>query len=247
MEWRVVRGWVRAINWRVGEAASVYFSAEISCKLTLMASLARHQCLIYSGSPAHHVSVLAAQTLKKLSENYRCFHLNSPTMIAGLRSSLAALGMDVAAETARGSLVVSSEQHHLVNGRFDMDNMLKALEEAIDGALNDGYRGLWVSGDMSWEYGPQRDFKSLLEYEWRLEELFKRRPALEGVCQYHGDTLPREAMRDGLEAHTAIFVNETLSMVNPYYVKRPLFTHGAMTITTLDSAIEDLCRLGSGD
>jgi hypothetical protein len=52
-------------------------------------------------------------------------------------------------------------------------------------------------------------------------------------------------MRDGLESHTSIFVNETLSMVNPYYVRRPLFTHGTMTITTLDSAIEDLCKLSS--
>ncbi len=53
-------------------------------------------------------------------------------------------------------------------------------------------------------------------------------------------------MRDGLESHTALFVNETLSMVNPYYVQRPLFAHGNLTVTTLDSAIEDLCRLGSG-
>ena len=167
-------------------------------------------------------------------------------MIAGVRSSLEALGVDVAAETARGSLIVSSEQNHLVNGRFDVDKMLKELETAIDSALNDGYRGLWASGDMSWEFGPDKDFKRLLEYEWRLEELFHRRSALTGICQYNGDTLPREAMRDGLESHTAVFVNETLSMVNPYYVRRPLFTNGNLTITNLDSAIEDLCRLGSG-
>jgi hypothetical protein len=170
--------------------------------------------------------------------------MNSPSMIAGLRSSLAALGLDVARETSRGSLIMSSGQDHLVNGRFDAGSMLKALEQAIDNALNDGYRGLWASGDMSWEYGPQKDFKSLLEYEWRLEDLFKRRSALTGVCQYHADTLPRDTMREGLESHTSLFVNETLSMVNPYYVRRPLFAHGNLTITNLDSAIEDLCRLG---
>jgi len=173
--------------------------------------------------------------------------MNSPTMIAGLRATLAALGLDVAHECERGSLVLSSGQDHLVNGRFDADSMIKTLEQAIDGGLNDGYRGLWASGDMSGEFGPQKDFKNLLEYEWRLEELFKRRAALTGICQYHGDTLPQETMRDGLESHTSLFVNETLSMVNPYYVRRPLFAHGNLTITNLDSAIEDLCRLGSGD
>ncbi|MGD0911658.1 MAG: hypothetical protein ABR928_07175, partial [Terracidiphilus sp.] len=85
------------------------------------------------------------------------------------------------------------------------------------------------------------------EYEWQLEDLFKRRAALSGVCQYHGDTLLQETMRDGLESHASLFVNETLSMVNPYYVRRPLFAQGNLTITNLDSAIEDLCRLGSGD
>jgi MEDS: MEthanogen/methylotroph, DcmR Sensory domain len=210
-----------------------------------MGSPARHQCLVYSGPPSQHLRGLAAQTIKSLNENYRCIHMNSPTMNAGLRSTLAALGLDVAHETERGSLIISSGQDHLVNGRFDADSMLKSLEEAIDGALNDGYRGLWASGDMSWEFGPQKDFKNLLEYEWRLEELFHRRSALLGICQYNGDTLPREVMRDGLESHTSIFVNETLSMVNPYYVRRPLFTHGTMTITTLDSAIEDLCKLSS--
>jgi hypothetical protein len=211
-----------------------------------MASPARHQCLIYGGPPSQHLRGLAAQTIQSLNENYRCIHMNSPAMIAGLRSTLAALGLDVAHEMARGSMMMSSGQEHLVNGRFDADSMLKTLEQAIDNALNDGYRGLWASGDMSWEFGPQKDFKGLLEYEWRLEELFKRRAALTGVCQYHADTLPRETMREGLESHAAIFVNETLSMVNPYYVRRPLSTHGSLTITTLDSAIDDLCRLGSG-
>lgn len=211
----------------------------------MMASPARHQCLIYSGSPEQQLPALAAQTLKKLYEHYRCVHMNSPAMLAGLETQLAALGVDVAQECAQGSLVLMPGQDHLVNGHFDVDSMLKALEDAIDSALNDGYRGLWASGDMSWEFGPQKDFKRLVEYEWRLEELFKKRSALSGICQYNFDTLPRETMRDGLESHTSLFVNETLSMVNPYYVRRPLFTHGTMTITTLDSAIEDLCKLGS--
>lgn len=210
-----------------------------------MASPARHQCLIYSGSPEQQLPALAAETLKKLYEHCRCVHLNSPAMLAGLESHLAALGVNVEQERAQGSLVLMPGQNHLLNGHFNVDSMLKALEEAIDGALNDGYRGLWASGDMSWELGPQKDFKNLLEYEWRLEELFHRRSALSGICQYNGETLPREVMRDGLESHTALFVNETLSMVNPYYVRRPLFTHGTMTITTLDSAIEDLCRFGN--
>jgi hypothetical protein len=82
--------------------------------------------------------------------------------------------------------------------------MLHMLEDAVDQALNDGYKGLWASGDMTWELGPRPDVVNLLEYKWRLEQIFRRRPALSGVCQYHADTLPRNVLREGLVAHPSI-------------------------------------------
>jgi hypothetical protein len=58
--------------------------------------------------------------------------------------------------------------------------MLGILSAAVDQALNDGYQGLWATGDMSCEFGPERDFSKLVEYEWRLEELFLKHPTLAG-------------------------------------------------------------------
>jgi hypothetical protein len=52
-------------------------------------------------------------------------------------------------------------------------------------------------------------------------------------------------MRDGLGSHTSLFINETLSIVNPYYVRRPMFGQVATMHGAFDAAIEDLCRLGS--
>src|ERR1700744_4828110 len=69
-----------------------------------MDMLPRHQCLIYEGDPTRHLRALAATLGEKLRRNYRCLYLNSPTMVEGMRSLLAAAGVDVAAATARGSL-----------------------------------------------------------------------------------------------------------------------------------------------
>jgi hypothetical protein len=41
--------------------------------------------------------------------------------------------------------------------------MLGILSAAVDQALNDGYQGRWATGDMSWEFGPERDFSKLVE------------------------------------------------------------------------------------
>lgn len=158
-------------------------------------------------------------------------------MVSGIRSYLAAAGVDVVHEVAKTSLIVTSDQTHLIGTHFDVDRMINKLEDAISQALTDGYQGLWATGDMAWELGPARDFTKLMEYEWRLEEVFLRCPSLSGICQYHSDTLPKQAMRDGLATHASIFVNETLSRVNPYYTRAESVKTPPVDDTDLDSVI----------
>jgi hypothetical protein len=166
-----------------------------------------------------HLPAMAAVTRQKLEQNLRCLYLNSPPMVAGMRSYLAAIGVDVMAETAKTSLLMSAERHHLQDAKwFSVDRMMQDLEQALDQALNDGYAGLWATGDMTWEFGPEQGCTKLLEYEWRLEEFFRSHPELQGVCQYHVDTLPEVAAYEAVLAHPAIFVNQTLSRINPHYV-----------------------------
>ena len=209
-----------------------------------MEPLPRHQCLIYQGAPSKHLPAVAAVTLEKLRQNYRCLYLNSAPMVAGMRSYLAAAGVDVAHEVGTASLVLSSEQRHLVDGRFDVERMMQTLKDALQQALADGYQGLWATGDMTWELGAGKDYSKLLEYERRLEEFFQTHPQLCGICQYHSDTLPREMMRLGLLAHPTIFVNKTLSLFNPHYVSAESFPRGAIENVKLDPVIAHLCQEG---
>ena len=97
--------------------------------------------------------------------------------------------------------------------------MIGKLEAAVTQALADGYKGLWATGDMAWEFGNGRNLPKLLEYERRLEELFRRQPAICGICQYHSDLLPDEIVRHGLLTHRAVFINETLSRLNVHYAE----------------------------
>jgi len=178
----------------------------------------RHQCLIYRGAPSLQLPKLVKVIQQKLDQNYRCLYLNSPQMVAAMRSYLAAAGVDVASETSKTNLVTSAKQDHLIDGRlFSVDKMMQSLEDALEQALSDGYAGLWATGDMTWELGPEIGSGKLLEYEWRLEEFFRSHPEIGGVCQYHIDSLPGLLVREGLSSHPGIFVNETLSMINPHY------------------------------
>jgi hypothetical protein len=119
---------------------------------------------------------------------------------------------------------------------------MHTLEDALDRALNEGYDGLWATGDMTWELGPERDFSRLLEYEWRLEEFFRKHPALGGICQYLTDTLPCEVLRQGLLVHPSIFVNETLSRINRDYLRDDSYSEQAALNPELNSMINRLCQ-----
>ena len=94
---------------------------------------------------------------------------------------------------------------------------------------------------MGWELGPHCDMDELLNYEWRLEELFRRRAELTGICQYHTDTLPRDLVKYGLAAHRSIFVNETLSRLNAHYLA-PFSEE--LPSPALGALIDELCEMG---
>jgi hypothetical protein len=183
-----------------------------------VSDIPRHQCLIYTGAPSTQLRGLAASIGRRLEANWRCLYLNSPPMVTGMASALAAAGIDVGFERQKGSLMLVADQSHLKDGRFDPDIMLARLRTEIVSAQEDGYIGLWASGDMTWEFGPERDFSKLIEYEQGLEALFRAQPTLSGVCQYHADMLPDEAVRHGLALHPAMYVNETLSHLNAQYM-----------------------------
>jgi hypothetical protein len=183
-----------------------------------MTALRRHQCMIYDGPPSRMLPAIIATIRRNLDAHMRCMYINSPTMVAGLRSGLYATGTDVERELARGSLVLGSDTSHLVDGRFEVGGMIDMLDAAVQAALADGYAGLFATGDMTWEFGPEKEFSKLLQYEWCLEQLFHKHVALSGICQYHRDLLPREAIREGLVSHASLFINETISRLNPHYV-----------------------------
>lgn len=203
----------------------------------------RHQCLLHDGASPRQLSAVATVMRTKLQQNYRCIYLDSPIMIAGMQCYLEAAGIPLERYVAEKRLLLSSDQKHLAGGHFDPERMMRTLEIAYQQALNDGFEGLWASGDMGWEIGPRMDHSSLWDYERELERFLCANPRFSGICQYHVGTLPREAVRHGLLAHQSIFVSENLSMINPYFLESESPLDKAAHPILLDAAIGRLCDL----
>lgn len=204
----------------------------------------RHQCMIYDGSPATHLSGLAAVIHGKLQDRYRCLCLDNPGMISGLRSCLYEAGVDVPRETRSGALVLTSDRSHLVNGKFDAAKMLAMIADAANEAKREGYEGLWASGDMTWELGHDVniDVSQLVEYERCLHTVFFDHPTLHGICRYRRDILPAAAIQCGLVTHRVLYLSEKVSLLNPYCgpTGLPLDPRAPDFASRLDGILRDL-------
>jgi signal transduction histidine kinase len=146
-------------------------------------------------------------------------------MVTMVEIALSANGVDTAEAVARGALILSSDRSHLRGGVFDPDAMIEQLCFLIDVAVADGYQGLCATGDMRWELGEDENFERLVEYEARLEQVFRDKP-LRGICQYHRDLVPARAVRDALVTHRSAYIGHALNRDNLFYIPPELLLDG---------------------
>jgi hypothetical protein len=203
----------------------------------------RHRCLLHDGASPRQLSAVATVMRDKLEENHRCIYFDSPSRIAELRPSLESAGIRTEREVMERRLLLCCNQQHLPGGEFYPERMIRSLEIALEQAVDDGYDGLWASGDVAWEMGPQMDCSTLWDYERRLEMFIRENAEFSGICQYHVGILGRRAVRQGLLTHQSIFVSENLSMINPYFLECGSSYDGAAHPLLLDAAIGRLCEI----
>jgi hypothetical protein len=173
-----------------------------------------HACFGYEDE-REKWSTLAAFVADGLARQERCLYIGSPTDQNGLASVLLAHGVDAQREVARGALVLASQgETYLRTGRFDVEDMLDLIDNLIERALADGFRGLRGTGEGSKNL-PEELWGPVLAYEARVNERFARRP-FTALCRYRtADVAPGRA-QDLLHAHPVALVNGAVCD-NPFY------------------------------
>ncbi len=185
--------------------------------------VSRHKCLIYDGEPSEQLPVVVPFMLDGLRSNWRCLYVGNPQATQMIEHALLASGLNTVREESRGALVMSSDRSHLSTGVFNPRQMLDWLSQAIDDALKAGFVGLCATGDMRWELGDDDNFEFLLDYEAGLEQLFRDKP-LRGICQYHRDIVPPQALRHALVTHRSAYLGAALKTDNFFYVPPELIS-----------------------
>jgi signal transduction histidine kinase len=182
-----------------------------------LAEVSRHKCLIYEGDPKEQMPVVVPFLKEGLQDNWRCMYLGRPEVVDMISTSLMAQDIDVSGEMSRGKLILSSARDNLGNGSFHPHKMVEFLGVMIDDAVKDGFEGLCATGDMKWEFGSDKNFGLLMEYEALLEQVLRDKP-VRAMCQYHKDILPAQVIHDALLTHRSAYIGGMLHRDNLYYI-----------------------------
>ena len=175
-----------------------------------------HICSLYE-TEDEQIAVAAEYLSDGLRHGERCMYVaQSDIALKRFRAALSGAGIAADEAVRRGALVESTHsQAHLAGGYFDCERMLSMLNDAVELALNKGFKGLRTCGDMSWLLVECDGREQAREYEALLNQFFRDARAA-GMCQYDRRRLRLQTINDALATHSSTVLNRR-HQPNPLY------------------------------
>lgn len=110
----------------------------------------------------------------------------------------------------------TKENAYLKNGYFDPDKMIGLLKQAQQDALEQGYSGLRVTGEMTWVFTKLPGVERLVEYEAKLNYFCPASKSI-AICQYNENKFEPGLLLNIIHTHPKIVLYDTICS-NPYYM-----------------------------
>ena len=92
----------------------------------------------------------------------------------------------------------NSKEWYLRGGSFNRDVVLQNWQDKLINAVNHGYRGIRVTGDLGWY--DEKNWQSLIDYEMHLNDMIPQ-DRIVAVCSYPLDRLTASEMIDVTQHH----------------------------------------------
>lgn len=175
-----------------------------------------HVCAFYDGVDSQYEALLPF--LKEgVEAGDRILTIVDAELREARRKRLHDGGIDVEAAERGGQLeVVAWDQLYLRGGRFDPDDMIELVQEAINTARQHGFNRTRVWGNMEWALQDAPGVERLALYESRLNYVLPLYSEAV-VCAYDVSRFPATVLEDVARAHPYLLA-DCYVQSNPYYV-----------------------------
>jgi hypothetical protein len=141
--------------------------------------------------------------IRGLRNNERCIYIADENTVPEILQKFTDAGIDVGTASSTGALsVVTKHDSYLRHGAFEPERMIADLDRDVRLALQSGFTGLRVTGEMSWALDLPSVLARLCEYE---QELRRHWPTqLAGLCQYNELLFPSDVVKRMTGCHSAV-------------------------------------------
>lgn len=197
-----------------------------------------HLCCIYTTDEEHR-AVTTPFLRQGLEGNEKVVYIIDARTAETILDYLREDGLDVAPYLERGQLnILSQDDAYTKHGVFDPGAMIALLQREMDQALEEGYKALRVSGEMSWALRGLPGSDRLIEYENRLNQ-FLPGSRCSAICQYDRRRFDPEVLLDVLRTHPIAFIGTTL-YENFYHIPPDEMLGDNLAAATLQHWLDNL-------
>lgn len=175
-----------------------------------------HVCLIYE-SKEEQLRTIVPFISEGIKRGEQCVYIADENTSTEVLKALENAGAHTDSAVKSGALVICDKYaSYLKTGKFDPNEMMEFLVQFSEQSKKQGYPMLRLTGEMSWALGNDSGINRLIEYESKLNRMYKHLDAV-GICQYNRNRFEPAILRGVLYTHPTVGVRDTL-VTNPVYV-----------------------------
>ncbi len=175
-----------------------------------------HLCCIYRDR-GEQMGIVVPYLVHGLHSNNKCLYIIDESTREDVFHAFAEAGVDLTTHIASGQfLLLTKAESYLKEGSFDPDRMIATLKLAEANAIDEGYAGLRITGEMTWVFSGLPGVEGLIEYESKLNLFFPNSKST-AICQYHESRFDPDILIDVLHTHPAVVIYGEVCE-NPYYI-----------------------------
>lgn len=177
----------------------------------------RHIALIYETEEDWEQAAIPFLA-EGLSDGEKCMYITDSRSSGEVCSLMRQKGFDLPALMSTEQLVmVNQSDVYTQAGCFDPDRMLGILDTATKKAIEQGFRGLRATGEMSWALRGCKGSERLMEYESGINAVLSPKFPFKTICQYDMRKFGGGALKSVILTHPFIIWKGRL-LANSYYI-----------------------------
>jgi hypothetical protein len=175
-----------------------------------------HSCQVYTSS-SEHAELIIPFFVRGLAAHFKCVCTTDSYTQDELIHLFHEKNVDLTSYIASGQFTYfSSRETYAHTGIFDANRTLTIFKDFCTTAIQEGYKGMYVSGDAAWSLANEDSISRLLDYESKVNRLTSTMPIV-GLCLYDAHKISYETMYNVMRVHPEIRVDD-VRVKSPYYV-----------------------------